>query len=204
MSTRGEMKKHIIVSIDPDVLFRLKQGDEKAFEVVYWKYSSWVFNFIQSLLYDKSLAEDLTQTVFLKIWEKRTNIEPELGFDSYLFAIARNLVYKETESRLQSEQVNITLKNRSVEIESLTEENIDADSLKEYIDTLVEQLPPSRKDIFYLSRRQHLSNKEIAIRLSISEKTVETQLYRALRFIKQKLSDDIHLAILIFLMAKGC
>lgn len=204
MSTRGEMKKHIIVSIDPDVLFRLKQGDEKAFEVVYWKYSSWVFNFIQSLLYDKSLAEDLTQTVFLKIWEKRTNIEPELGFDSYLFAIARNLVYKETESRLQSEQVNITLKNRSVEIESLTEENIDADSLKEYIDTLVEQLPPSRKDIFYLSRRQHLSNKEIAIRLSISEKTVETQLYRALRFIKQKLSDDIHLAILIFLIAKGC
>lgn len=84
------------------------------------------------------------------------------------------------------------------------EENIDADSLKEYIDTLVEQLPPSRKDIFHLSRRHHLSNKEIAARLSISEKTVETQLYRALRFIKQKLSDDTNLAILMLLMIKGC
>ena len=165
------MKKHAIATIDSDVLLRLKLGDEKAFEVVYWKYSSWVFNFIQSLLYDKSLAEDLTQTVFLKIWEKRTNIDPELGFDSYLFAIARNLVYKETENRLQSEQVNIALKDRSIETESLMEENIDADSLKEYIDTLVEQLPPSRKDIFHLSRRHHLSNKEIAARLSISEKT---------------------------------
>lgn len=198
------MRKHTIAIVDPDVLFRLKQGDEKAFEVVYWKYSAWVFNFIQSLLYDKSLAEDLTQTVFLKIWEKRTNIDPELGFDSYLFAIARNLVYKETENRLQSEQVSITLKDRSIETESLMEENIDADSLREYIDTLIEQLPPSRKDIFYLSRRHHLSNKEIAARLSISEKTVETQLYRALRFIKQKLSDDTHLAILMLLMIKGC
>ena len=163
-----------------------------------------MFNFIQSLLYVKSLAEDLTQTVFLKIWEKRTCIDPELGFDSYLFAIARNLVYKETENRLQSEQVNIALKDRSIETESLMEENIDADSLKEYIDTLVEQLPPSRKDIFHLSRRHHLSNKEIAARLSISEKTVETQLYRALRFIKQKLSDDTNLAILMLLMIKGC
>ena len=127
-----------------------------------------------------------------------------MGFDSYLFAIARNLVYKETENRLQSEQVNIALKDRSIETESLMEENIDADSLKEYIDTLVEQLPPSRKDIFHLSRRHHLSNKEIAARLSISEKTVETQLYRALRFIKQKLSDDTNLAILMLLMIKGC
>ncbi len=96
------------------------------------------------------------------------------------------------------------MKDRSIETESLMEENIDADSLKEYIDTLVEQLPPSRKDIFHLSRRHHLSNKEIAARLSISEKTVETQLYRALRFIKQKLSDDTNLAILMLLMIKGC
>lgn len=193
-----------MAAIDSAILFRLKQGDEKAFEVVYWKYSSWVFNFIHSLLYDKSLAEDLTQTVFLKIWEKRTTIDPELGFDSYLFAIARNLVYKETENRLQSEQFNIILKDRSSETDTLMEENIDAESLREYIDTLVEQLPPSRKDIFYLSRRRHLSNKEIAARLLISEKTVETQLYRALRFIKQKLSEDTNLAVLILLMIKGC
>ena len=198
------MKKRAMAVIDLDILSRLKQGDEKAFEVIYWKYSSWVFNFIHSLLYDKSLAEDLTQTVFLKIWEKRMTIDPDLGFDSYLFAIARNLVYKETENRLQSEQFNMILKDRSLDTDTLMEENIDAESLREYIDTLVEQLPPSRKDIFYLSRRQHLSNKEIATRLFISEKTVETQLYRALRFIKQKLSEDANLAILILIMIKGC
>lgn len=196
------MKKHKITVADTDILLRLKQGDEKAFEAVYWKYSSWVYNFIHSLLYDKSLAEDLTQTVFLKIWEKRAIIDPELGFDSYLFAIARNLVYKETEHRLQSEQFHVALNDHSVATDSLTEDNIDAESLREYIDTLIEQLPSARKEIFQLSRRQHLSNKEIATRLSISEKTVETQLYRALRFIKQKLSEDTNLVVLILLLIK--
>lgn len=197
------MKKRAALGVDEDVLFRLKQGDESAFESIYWKYNSWVFNFIHSLLFDKSLAEDLTQTVFLKIWEKRESIDPELGFDSYLFAIARNLVYKETENRLQSELLSDTLKEHSANHDSSTEENIDADSLREYINNLIEKLPPSRRQIFQLSRHAHLSNKEIASRLSISEKTVETQLYRALRFLKQKLSEDPHLAILLFVLVKG-
>lgn len=197
------MKKRAVIGVDGDVLFRLKQGDEDAFESIYWKYNSWVFNFIHSLLFDKSLAEDLTQTVFLKIWEKRESIDPELGFDSYLFAIARNLVYKETENRLKSELLSDTLKEYSANQDSLTEENIDADSLREYINNLIEKLPPSRRQIFQLSRHAHLSNKEIASRLSISEKTVETQLYRALRFLKQKLSEDPHLAILLLVLVKG-
>lgn len=198
------MERHSQKVIDAEVLLRLKQGDESAFETVYRKYNSWVFNFIHSLLYDKSLAEDLTQNVFLKIWEKRATIDPELGFDSYLFAIARNLVYKETENRLQAEQLTSSLLGKPFEFDSLTEENIDAESLRGYIDNLIEQLPPSRRQIFQLSRRQYLSNKEIASRLSISEKTVETQLYRALGFLKRKLSEDNKLTIFILLLIKEC
>ena len=86
------------------------------------------------------------------------------------------------------------------DFDSLTEENIDAESLRTHINNLVEQLPLSRKEIFKLSRYQHLSYKEIAARLSISEKTVETQLYRSLAFLKKKLSEDNNLAILILLL----
>lgn len=105
---------------------------------------------------------------------------------------------------MESEQLTFTFEGRARETDSLTEENIDAESLREYIDALIEQLPLSRKQIFLLSRRQHLSNKEIADRLSVSEKTVETQIYRALRFIKQKLSEESNLAVLILVMIKGC
>ena len=182
----------------------MKEGDETAFESIYWKYNSYVFNFINSLLYDRVLSEDITQSVFMKIWERRESIDPDKGFDAYLFTIARNMVYKETENRLLSESAFYALSQQQTNEDFLMEEKIDADSLRLYIDNLIEQLPLSRKEIFKLSRREHLSNKEIATRLSISEKTVETQLYRSLRFLKEKLSNDHLLAILFVVLANEC
>ena len=198
------MEKHTLKNIDIALLKRLKEGDEAAFESIYWKYNSHVFNFINSLLYDRILSEDITQSVFMKIWEKHESIDLDKGFDAYLFTIARNMVYKETENRLLSESAFYALSQQQTNEDVLTEEKIDADSLRMYIDKLIEQLHLSRKEIFKLSRRDHLSNKEIAIRLSISEKTVETQLYRSLRFLKQKLSDDNLLAILLVILANEC
>ena len=73
------IKNDIKMRVNEDLLKRLKAGEEKAFEDLYWIYSPQVYNFINSLLFDKSLAEDLTQNVFLKIWEKHEQIELELG-----------------------------------------------------------------------------------------------------------------------------
>lgn len=196
------MEKHTTKTVSKDILIRLKSGDKTAFESVYWTYNSYIFNFISSLLYDKSLAEDLTQNVFLKIWEKHETIDLAQAFDAYLFTIARNLVYKDSESRLLFETATVVLNRQSFESDTLMEEKIEAESLREYIDSLIEQLPPARKNIFQLSRQKHLSNKEIAEKLSLSEKTVETQLYRALQFLKQRLSSDNLLAILLLLLIR--
>jgi RNA polymerase sigma-70 factor (ECF subfamily) len=84
-----------------------------------------------------------------------------------------------------------------------TEENIETNSLGEYINSLVEQLPEARKRIYQMSCNQYLSNKEIADRLSISEKTVETQLYRSLYFLKRRLARNKNLLLfLLFLYVK--
>jgi len=189
--------------IDKNILFRLQQGEEAAFDAIYWEYGAWVYNFIISLLYDKSLAEDLTQNVFLKIWERRETIDPEKSFESYLFTIARHLVYKETEHQLQNEAAMDMIRDKIPQSDEMTEEMIDAESLRQYITSLIEQLPPARREIYQLSRVKQLSNKEIATRLSISEKTVETQLYRSLRFLKSKLSEDSGLLILLISLCIG-
>ena len=154
-------------------------------------------HFIHSLLYDKILAEDLTQNVFLKIWERHQDIKPEEGFEAYLFTIARNMVYKETEKRLLSERFLDSIKQ--TDADKHFEIDVDTDSLQEYIDELVEQLPSSRKKIYLMSKKQHLTNKEIAAQLSLSEKTVETQLYRALHFLRSKLANEIVALALFFL-----
>jgi RNA polymerase sigma-70 factor (ECF subfamily) len=194
------MPNQSIKKLDAALLNRLKQGEVAAFEAVYWKYSAWIFNFVHSLLRDKTLTEDVTQTVFLKIWEKHAEINTEENFESYVFTIARNLVYKETERRALAEQFIESMQSRADDTDMETEQTIDTESLRKYVNLLVEQLPPARRQIYRLSREHYLSNKEIAGQLSLSEKTVETQLYRALRFLKQKLSDDSGLLLLLSLL----
>ena len=171
-------------------LNRLKQGDKKAFEAVYRKHSGRVYNFFLSLLHDNLAAEDLTQNVFLKIWERRAGIIPDGHFEAYLFTIARHMLARESEKRLQEEYMKEALRARGEESDVSTEQLVEVESLREYIERLIEQFPPARKQAFLLSRVHHLANREIARRLSISEKTVETHLYRALRFLKNKLNDD--------------
>ena len=182
-----------------NILLRLSNDDEKAFEFIYWKYNAHVYNFAKSLLYSPKIAQDITQNVFLKIWEKRHEINPEQNFNAYLFTIARNMVYKETEQKLLAEQSLRQLQEEEDVLDMSTIQTLDYHFTEELCRSLVEELPPARREIFKLSRFERLSNKEIALRLSISERTVETQLYRATRFLKRKLLSDEGLGLLILL-----
>lgn len=182
-----------------NILLRLSNDDEKAFEFIYWKYNAHVYNFANSLLYSTKIAQDITQNVFLKIWEKRHEINPEQNFNAYLFTIARNMVYKETEQKLLAEQSLRQLQEEEDVLDMSTIQTLDYHFTEELCRSLVEELPPARREIFKLSRFERLSNKEIALRLSISERTVETQLYRATRFLKRKLLSDEGLGLLILL-----
>lgn len=182
-----------------NILLRLSNDDEKAFEFIYWKYNAHVYNFANSLLYSPKIAQDITQNVFLKIWEKRHEINPEQNFNAYLFTIARNMVYKETEQKLLAEQSLRQLQEEEDVLDMSTIQTLDYHFTEELCRSLVEELPPARREIFKLSRFERLSNKEIALRLSISERTVETQLYRVTRFLKRKLLSDEGLGLLILL-----
>jgi len=187
--------------IDRVVLLKLKEGQSAAFELLFWKYNAKLYNFVYNILYDKSLAEDITQSAFLKIWERREDIDPDKSFSAYLFVIARNLVYKETERLIHESNYLMASKeqNGNAEVDNQTSEKLDATFVEQYIDKIIEQLPPSRREIFVLSRKNGFSNKEIAQRLAISEKTVETQIYRSLQFLKERMKGHIVVLSLFFL-----
>lgn len=187
-------------NIDEETLLRLKNGDKRTFEALYWKYSGKLHNFVLSLLYDKSLAEDITQTCFLKIWEHRGNIDIKKSFSAYLFTIARNLVYDETERSLRADEYATRLQDFLETGSDHTEKEIDAIFMESEIDKYIDQLPAERRRIFLLSRKDGLTNKEIAARLSISEKTVETQIYRSIKYLKEKLGFLLVLQALVFLL----
>ncbi len=184
--------------ISKEILLRLLHDDEKAFDYIYWKYNSHIYNFANSLLYSEDIAQNVTQNVFIKIWEKRHEIDPEQNFNAYLFTIARNMIYKETEQRFFSDSLIPIQEDYDISDIS-TEQALDCHFTEEYYHRLIEELPLARRKIFKLSRLKKMSNKEIAVYLSISEKTVETQLYRATYFLKQKLLTEENLGIFILL-----
>jgi RNA polymerase sigma-70 factor (family 1) len=178
-----------------DILYRLIKGDTKAFEVIFLKYNAKVYNFIKSILYEKAQVQDLTQNVFLSVWENRKSIDPTKNFPAYIFTIAQNLVYRQTEKLLLAHRYEEHLQKDLSRTHISIEEEIEYQSLERLILELIEKLPPSRKEIFLLSRMQGLSNKEIAHKLAISEKTVENQISRSIQFLKKCLKPYASLTI---------
>lgn len=111
-------------------------------------------------------------------------MSPDKSLISYLCTIAKNLlmnVYqRQTVEYIYAEYVL----ESSEEYSDNADGELDGKLLEEYIDRLAEELPPSRKKIFVLSKRKHFTNKEIAVELNISESTVATQLSLALKFMR--------------------
>ena len=187
--------------IETQTLYLLKKGNKNAFEAIFRKYNAKIYHFVKNALRDKSLAEDITQNVFLSLWEHRMDIIPEKKFSAYIYTIARNLVYRETEKMLLAFRYEEYLhKTRLKKEEDLSsEEMIDAISLEELIFNLIEQLPEARKKIFLLHFMEDLSNKDIATKLSISESNVAQQIWRSLGYLKKHLKDYVALSAWLYL-----
>jgi len=121
-------------------------------------------------------------------------IDPEANIASLLYTIARNHVYRQTEQLLlkhkyeQSQKENL---EESTDIEEVVNNHFLEDILSEFI----EKLPSERRRIFLLSRKENLSNKEIASQLNISEKTVETQIRRSLVFLREKMKYYLNIVL---------
>lgn len=174
------------IHINSRILRLLKEGDEKAFEYIFHHYYNQIYTFVLNTLFDKTFAEDITQSVFISLWEKRETIDTEFNIAPFLYTVARNHVYRQTERLLlkyKYEQFQQESTQESTDIEA----DVNSRFLENILSEFIEKLPPDRRRIFLLSRKENLSNKEIASRLQISERTVETQIRRSLIFLREKM-----------------
>lgn len=189
-----------------DDLVSLRNASIPAFENLYRRYSGKLYNFILKLSGgDRYVAEELVQRTFIKVWETRERIQPDQSFISYLCTISRNMLLNEYEHQTVKFIYEEYIKLNLLQEDSSTEKQVDKNLLEQYIDRLTEQLPPRRKEIFILSRKWGLSNKEIAQQLQITESTIETQLSKALAFMKNQLREnyDFIFLLLITLLMQG-
>lgn len=162
-----------------DLLKRLKEGDELAFEEVYNTYNKKLLAFARSLNISVNDSEEIVQETFIRVWNNRTTIQLGLSFNAWLITIARNLIY----NHVKKEAVRTRYAIQVVE-EKMDHIPVDYNELKRIIDDAVITLPDKCKEVFCLSRFEGFSNQEIADQLTISKSTVENHMNKALKLIK--------------------
>jgi len=172
------------------LLERVKISDKKAFRQLFSNFHDTLFRFVVYRVQDGDLAEDITQETFLRVWRTRESIQPKKSFFSLIARISTNLCYDHFR--------HMEVRNRHED--SLPEygkshfddpEAVNAASvLQEEIQRVVNNnLPDKCRNIFILSRIEGKSNPEIAELLDLSVRTVENQIYRALKVLKKNLKN---------------
>lgn len=187
---------------DKILVEQLASGSERAFRCLFDKYHQDIFIFSKSILKLDSLAEEIVQEVFLKVWLKASELNPDLDFKSYIFTIARNLSLNSLRSAVNNRKLteeifymNSGLGKPSDQI--LLDEELEIIRIK-----AIESLPAKRKEIFILSRTEGKSYNEISNELGISINTVKVQMSKALDTLRKyiQIHGDLTLLILIFFL----
>jgi len=168
-------------------LIALKNGSYKAFEAIYKRYAGKLYNFIMTISHgDRYMAEEIVQTVFIKLWEMHPQINPEKSILSFLSVIAKNMLLNKYQRQTVDYLYQEFILKEQLGYDRITENEIDRKWLEIFIDELIEQLPPSRRKIFILSRKEDMSTRQIAEIMHISVSTVETQLSLAMKFMRRQ------------------
>ncbi len=169
----------------PLVLSNVIQGDQAAFGTLYRHYRTPALKFCISLLKDPEEAENLVHDVFIKIWEKRALINPELNFSSYLFTCLRNMAFDYLKQVEKSQLLRQRYMERMGSVQS--EEAEDQEIRFSRLQTAINSLSEKRKLILLLNVEGGKSYQEIAELLRISKNTVKNQLVKAKQLLREKI-----------------
>jgi RNA polymerase sigma-70 factor (ECF subfamily) len=189
------------VSTDEVKLIKaLQEGDVFAFNELFHRYSQKIYNFALKHLEREEDVQDLVQDVFITIWNRRKDIDEKQSFNGYLFAITLNAIRKYFRKRVRNRALVDKWLRETHNFSDITKLTVEYRSLKERADKIIAQLPPRRKTVFLLSREEGLRADEIARRMNITQKTVENHLNLALRYLREKLTEEAFLLIFLFVL----
>ena len=174
-----------------------KKLDKPLFEQLFKTHFVHLCNFAYQFVKDSDSAKDITQKVFINLWESRDKIDPQKSIQSYLFTSVRNrsLNYIRDQKKYRSEILD--LETHDFEI-SFEEDSIALSELKDKVDAALDELPEKCRLVFEMSRYKNMKYKDIAEELDISVKTVEAHMSKALKTLRANLEDYAYILLLIY------
>lgn len=178
---------------DTDLLIAVKSGDRAAFATIYDRYKFLLHHHAWNKTHNLADTEDALQEVFSNLWSRRESLEPDMNLAGYLYTAIRNYLLNIVAREDVRDRYMASLRSAA---EVNTDHQARTNIFKNLIEKEIEALPPKMRQVFELSRKQHLSHREIAQIMGTSEQTVKKQMANALKFLRSRLG--IWYYILIF------
>lgn len=150
------------------------------YKELYFAHFSRVLRIAYYIVKDKTTAEDIAQEVFLKLWDKRSELPGIQNVEAYLVQMAKNMALTHLEKVKREFNFQLELRTKIVELDSQHDTEVERIT-REQIEKAVSELSPQCRLVFSLSRFEGLSNDEISVYLGISKRTVETQISNAFK-----------------------
>ena len=172
---------------EKEILKRLAKGDHDAFDILFRQYYRYLVSVSCAYTNDLSLSRDLAQEVFLDIWKRRKDLKINTSFRAF---IRKAVINQSMNAKSKSAKIsNLEMLPKANEIAGDVSKELAYDELSNKIREIISNLPERCRLIFGLSRFENKSHKEIAAQLSISTKTIENQMTKALKQIRSGLKE---------------
>jgi len=169
------------------LLSRMTEGDQEAFRAIFKMYWKDCYRIAYSKLNSKELAEEATQNIFVSLWERRGQVEIK-NLKAYLFTSIKYQIINIIEAKVLSKKHLGTLSNVT-QTKNDVEQYIFEKDLFEAMELALKSLPPKTMRVYQMSRIEHLTGKQIALKLGLSEKSVEYHMSKALKLLRVELKD---------------
>lgn len=164
----------------------LFKKEKKAFDLIFERYWKRLFVFAFKIFRDKEICEDIVQEVFVKLWENASENRIS-NLEGYLFRAVKFRISNGIRNMKRTTDLEDVLHH--LPFEKSVDLQMEYTETSELIAESINKLPEKCREIFLMSREEHLSNLEIANKLNISVRTVETQIYRALKSIRKNMGE---------------
>jgi RNA polymerase sigma-70 factor (family 1) len=161
----------------------IKNGNVKSFEQVYYSWSEKIYTFIFRQCNSEEIADEVVQQVFVRLWEKRANLSLEYSLNVQLFRMSRTIFIDELRKAARMRRYLHELQKKKAN--DFTEDNFEGREILQLVNNAIESMPPVRKQVFLMSRVEHLSHQQIAGKLGIATKTVENHISLALKYLRR-------------------
>ena len=181
---------------DSELIHLLRADDRIAFSEIYVRYGERLYKQAYHVLRNREDAKDIVQDIFTSLWNKRAELQIN-NFAGYLYIANRNQVIKLMAHKKISSVYFDWLQTMAGEEVDIADHAIQEKQLQELVEGEVGKLPSKMRLVFNLSRKAHLSHKEIATKLHLSEATVKTQVKNALRILRSKLEAFLYVILLL-------